>query len=185
MKRLHVGIIVVLLAVGVAGVAFAVGLEDDDPAPKLPRATTTLAEGQASDGKYTISAVDTEPDSTMFCFEIATERQRGHGCVPVPPAGDLDAEALMPRRTLLGTDRFASLLAPKGVEGMRVVDPGGEVIAEARAVSIERFGQLLVATWGGEIVTSRRPDPDRTLELIDEHGEVVGAVPFPGFGKAS
>jgi hypothetical protein len=91
----------------------------------------------------------------------------------------------MPRRTLLGKDRFASLLAPEGIVGMRVVDPGGEAIAEARAVSIDEFGQLLVATWGGEIVTSRRPDPDRTLELIDKRGEVAGAVPFPGFGKAS
>src|SRR5215218_8027335 len=130
MKKSRITLVVAAIAafLGIAGVAFALVGNDDKPVPELPApALGVVAEGTAPSGNpYTISKVDLNGGSTMFCYEIATKAAKGQGCTPIPDAnGEFEGKPVKPGFTLLGTDRFVTILAPDGVKTVQVSTAGG------------------------------------------------------------
>lgn len=140
--------VAILAALSTVGAAVAVVQDGGPTTVHEADVTAVLAEGPApSGGTYRVSSLDTDAPSTSYCYEIATDAVRGQGCMPSPSEGDT---APTPRKTNLGTDRFASSLVPSGIYSLRVRGPGDQIIAESRpGVAIEAVGRLLVATWGG------------------------------------
>ncbi len=183
MAKSRIALIVAAIAafLGVAGVAFALAGDDDRSVPEVPAPTLgVVAQGTAPSGSpYTISKVDLDGGSTMFCYEIATKAAKAQGCTPIPDArGQFEGKPVKPGQAVLGTDRFVSVLAPDGVEKMRVTT-GDDTVA-ARSIAIDGVGRLLVATTGGPLVTSDAPDPDRVAQFLDSQDRVVREQPLPG-----
>ena len=182
MAKSRIALIVAAIAafLGVAGVAFALVGDDDRSVPEVPApALGVVAQGTAPSGPYTISKVDLDGGSTMFCYEIATKAAKAQGCTPIPDAkGQFEGKPVKPGQAVLGTDRFVSILAPDGVETMRVTT-GDDTVA-ARSIDIDGVGRLLVATTGGAPVTSDAPDPDRVAQFLDSQDRVVREQPLPG-----
>jgi hypothetical protein len=186
-RRLHVIPIAVIGAavLGVAGVALAV--VGDDGRDVIAPVTTlgVVAGGTAPSGKpYTVSRIDAGRDSTMFCSETSMAEASAQGCQPIPDEdGQVGGRPLSPSLRLLGTDRFISVLAPKGVDGMRVTTPGSDAPdVSAHAIEVDGAGRLLLATVGGAPVTSDAPDPERVVQLLDSRGRVVQELPVPRIG---
>ena len=165
------------------GTAWAVTQADN--APGLPAPTAGIvAQGTAPSGAtYTISGIDPqhvgEDPSDAFCFEIATPAASGQGCDPVPDeAGLIDGRPQRPSFALLGSDRFFTAIAPRGVEAMDV-----RVVGQGNAGTSQSFdagpaGTLLVAIVGGRMTGSRDPSASRDYEvrLLDADGRSVRAI---------
>jgi hypothetical protein len=143
-----------------------------------------VAEGAAPSGNpYTISKVDLNNGSTMFCYEIATKVAKGQGCTPIPDAkGEFDGKPVKPGFTLLGTDRFVTILAADGVKTMQVSTVGGHT-ETARSIDVAGVGRLLVAAIGGPPVSSETPDAERTVQFLDGQDRVVGEQSLPSIPR--
>jgi hypothetical protein len=171
-------------AIGAAGgTAWAVTQADD--APDLPAPTAGIvAQGTApSGGSYTISRIDPQQvgqdPSSAFCFEIATPAASGQGCDLVPDeAGRINGEPQRPSFSLLGSDRFFTAIAPRGVEAMKVAIVGQGDAGTSRSLDAGPAGRLLVVVVGGRMTGSRDPSASRDYEvrLLDAHGRSVRAV---------
>lgn len=179
MNRSRVALIAAVSAafLGVAGVAFALVDGQDSTPDQIPAPVIgVLAEGIAPSGnRYTISEIDANQGSTVFCFEISTAAASGQGCDAVPDrAGEYQGRPVKPGWALLGTDRFVTMLAPPDVATMRVTAPGSDKdIATVRSIEIDGVGRLLIAAYDGPPVTSETPDAERTVQLLGPDGRVV------------
>jgi hypothetical protein len=171
------------------GTAWAVSQADNDS--DLPAPTAGIvAQGTAPSGaSYTISRIDPqqvgEDPSDAFCFEIATPGPRAQGCDPVPDeAGLINGEPQRPSFGLLGSDRFFTAVAPRGVEAMKVAIVGQGDAGTSRSFDAGPAGRLLVAIVGGRMTGSRDPSASRDYEvrLLDAKGRSVRtiAVSDPG-----
>ena len=181
-RRLLVfGLVAAMAAAG--GTAWAVTQADN--APGLPAPTAGIvAQGTAPSGAtYTISGIDPQQvgkdPSDAFCFEIATPAASGQGCDPAPDeAGLINGQPQRPSFALLGSDRFFTAIAPRGVEAMDV-----RVVGQGNAGTSQSFdagpaGTLLVAIVGGRMTGSRDPSASRDYEvrLLDADGRSVRAI---------
>ena len=172
------------------GSAWAIAQNGDPASLTVPRPTTgELARGTApSGGTYTVSGIDpsdfgdpyfAQHPSEWFCTDLTTSSGVGtQGCSPVPDAeGRFDGKPLKPSYSLLGTDRFFSIIAPKGVTAMEVTIRGETKPASSRSIDAGSAGRLLVVAVGGPTVTSRDRSSSRDydVELLDPNRETVHA----------
>lgn len=182
-KMRLISILAVAAAVlGVAGVAVAiVQTGEENPTPPFPVGEELLRDVAPSGDPLTVSRVETKLDGDPFCYEISTGLGGSQGCQLLPDENGLyDGRPIAPGWLQLGTDRFVTIIAPKGVDGMRVSTPGSETPSvEARAIPVDNVGRLLLATFSGPPVTSERPEPAHRVELIDSNGQVVREVTVP------
>jgi hypothetical protein len=179
--------LVALFAVA-GGSAWAITQEDESPSPVVPTPTTgELARGAtASGGSYTLSGIDpvefgdpyfAEHPTEWFCSSLRTSSGPGtQGCSPVPDAeGRFNGKPLEPSYSLLGTDRFFTMVAPEGVVAMDVAVKGEAKRTSSRSIDAGAAGRLLIVTVGGPTVTSRDPSSSRDYEvrLLGQNGEVI------------
>lgn len=176
LRRVGVVVAVAVSILAVGGVAFA--LVDDDSMPGAAPATVTLTQGKASSGSdYTISRVADVTESGLFCYEFSTGMGVAQTCSKITgPNEKFDGRV---SRAIIGTDRFISIVVPSGVESMLVATPGRESV-QARSVTANGGNRLLVATIDGPPATSRTPEPDRTVQFLDDDGKVVLEAPLTG-----
>jgi hypothetical protein len=181
-----------LVAAGAAAGGTAWAVTHADNASDLPAPTAGIvAQGTAPSGApYTISRIDAqqlgEDPSNAFCFEIATPAARGQGCDPVPDeAGRISGQPQRPSFALLGSDRFFTAIAPRGVEAMEVRVVGQANAARSRSLDAGSAGTLLLATVGGRKTGSRDPSASRDYELrlLDASGRSVRAVAMSDPGE--
>jgi hypothetical protein len=188
-RRLLVfGLVAAVAAAG--GTAWAVTQADN--APGLPAPTAGIvAQGTAPSGApYTIARIDAqrlgEDPSKAFCFEIATPAARGQGCDPVPDeAGRINGQPQRPSFGLLGSDRFFTAIAPRGVEAMEVRVVGQGDAATSRSLDAGPAGRVLLAVVGGRTTGSRDPSASRDYEvrLLDANGRSVRAIAMSDPGE--
>jgi hypothetical protein len=118
-----------------------------------------------------------EHPAEWFCSQLGTSSGTGtQGCSPIPDAeGRFDGKLLTPSYSLLGTDRFFSVIAPKGVTAMAVTIRGETKPALSRSIDAGSAGRLLVVTVGGPTVTSRDRSSSRDydVELLGPNGEAL------------
>ena len=165
------------------GTAWAVTQTDN--ASDVPAPTAGIvAQGTAPSGApYTISRIDAQQvgkdPSDAFCFEIATTAASGQGCDPVPDeAGLINGQPQRPSFALLGSDRFFTAIAPRGVEAMEVRVVGQANAATSRSLDAGSAGRLLLAVVGGRMTGSRDPSASRDYEvrLLDANGRSLRAI---------
>jgi hypothetical protein len=186
-KRLLPFVLAALFVVA-GGSAWAIAQDDDSAPLAVPRPTTgELAHGTTpSGGSYSLSGIDplefgdayfAQHPSEWFCTELATSSGPGtQGCSPIPDAeGHFDGKPLRPSYSLLGSDRFFSIVAPKGVTAMAVTTRGETKPTLSRSIDAGSAGRLLVVAVGGPTVTSRDRSSSRDydVELLGPDGEVV------------
>lgn len=182
---LVLGLVAALAVAG--GTTWAIA-QDDGSSPWPAPTNDVLAVGTApSKSSYEIatidpSVVDADP-AKLFCFQIRTEdggKQVGRtqGCSPAADA--IDGRELRPGYSLLGTDRFFTMLAPEGVSSMEVSVDGnaGTGVARSEALDAGALGKLLVVMVGGPQVTSRDPASfqDYEIRLLDASGKTVREI---------
>lgn len=178
----------------VAAVAVAGGttwaIAQDDASPQWPVPTTkVLATGTApSDNSYEVAHIDPESagadPAKAFCYQIRVAdsdgRQVGRtqGCDLTAKA--LDGQELRPSYTLLGSDRFFTILAPEGVTAMEVRIKGDTEAAKSRTIDTGTVGKLLMVTVGGPIISSRNAASfqDYDVRLLGPDGETVDEIPM-------
>ena len=171
------------------GTTWAIG-QDEGTSPWPAPPTGVLATGTApSKSSYEIAAIDPKTvdvdPSEAFCFQIRTEDGgeqvgRSQGCAPTVEA--IGGQEMRPSYTLLGADRFFTMLAPEGVTSMEVEvkNAAGTALARSQALDAGELGKLLVVITGGPRVTSRDPSTfqDYEIRLLDGSGKTVDAIPM-------
>jgi hypothetical protein len=180
--RLVLTLAVAAAVLGVAGVALAiVEPGEENPAPPFPVGEELLRDIAPSGDPLKVSRVETKLDGDPFCYEISTGLGGAQGCQPLPDENGLyDGRPITPGWLQLGTDRFVTIVAPTGVDGMRVSTPDSETSSvEARMIPVDNVGRLLLATFSGPPVTSERPEPAHRVELLDSNGQVVREFTLP------
>jgi hypothetical protein len=164
-----------------ASTAWALTKGDDSGPSGFVPTTGTLAQGTApSGGRYEIFRLDPSEfdldSGEALCAEIRTPAAAGQGCNLMPDEdGLIDGQPLRPSLALLGTDRFFTTIAPKGVEAMEVSVEGEDETNTSQALDAGPAGRLLVVKVGGPMITSRDPASSRDYEvrLLGANGETV------------
>lgn len=179
-RVLVIGLTVAFAVTG--GAAWAVAQGGNSEKIGFAPATEQLVRGKAPSGhEYTISRIDPsdvgEDAEGAFCTEVRTSVAAAQHCSrPADEKGQIDGQPLRPSFSLLGTDRFFSILAPKGVTSMEVTVEGDATSpATSEAIDAGPAGKLLVTKVGGPMVTSRDPSSSRDYDvrLLDASGETV------------
>jgi hypothetical protein len=156
--------------------------------PVVPKPTTEeLARGTAPSGaSWTLAGIDpgefgdayfAEHPTEWVCTALTTSAGPGtQGCSPVPDAeGRFEGKPLKPSYSLLATDRFFTIVAPKGVAAMEVSVKGESTGTRSRSIDAGAAGKLLLVAVGGPTVTSRDPASSRDYDvrLLGSKGEAV------------
>ena len=137
-----------------------------------------MATGTAPSGlAYELSHIDASDvgadPAESFCTQDRTSAAAARGCEYV------GARPVRPSFSLLGTDRFFSIIAPEGVAAMEVRVEGqveGQTeAARSRSFDAGAAGRLLFVMVGGPMVTSRDPASSQEYEvrLLDADGNTV------------
>jgi len=178
------------------GTAWAV-TQADDSAPDRPTTppvpTGKVAAGTAPSGDtYTVSRLDpaqfkADP-ATWFCREIVTQAASSSACDPVADKNlEIDGQPLKPSFSLLGTNRFLTMLAPDRVASMELQVTGEDKTVTAKSVDAGALGTLFVAVVGGPQVTSRDPSTSRhyAVRLLGSDGQTLREITMsdPGQGE--
>jgi len=176
------------LFVAAGGSAWAFSRDAESPPTVLPKPTTgELAQGTApSGGSWRLSGIDpvefgdsyfAEHPTEWFCTALTTSSGPGtQGCSPVPDAdGRFEGKPLRPSYSLLGTDRFFTIVAAKGVTAMEVRLEGDPKTVRSRSIEAGAAGKLLLVAVGGPTVTSRdsASSRDYVVRLLGPHDETV------------
>jgi hypothetical protein len=173
------------------GTAWAVAQAGDFESGQLSRPTGMLAQGVAPSGEgYELSRID-PADRGMdaadaVCTQIRTPAAAAQGCDPVPDAdGRIHGHTWRPSLSILGSDRFFTAIAPKGVTAMAVQVEGQAKAATSRSIDAGPAGTLLIVAVGGRVVTSRDPASslDYVVRLLDANGETVNEVAMSDSGR--
>lgn len=189
MSRPIAAVLGLVAALAVAGGTTWAIAQDDAGSPWPAQPSEVLAAGTApSNSSYEIariepSRVGADP-AEAFCFQIRTVDDAGQqvgrtqGCDLTADAAD--GRELRPSFTLLGTDRFFTMLAPEGVTAMEVQISGEAKAPAAKSEALDAgaAGKLLVVTAGGPMVSSRNPASfqDYEVRLLGPSGEMVHEI---------
>jgi hypothetical protein len=176
------------LLVAAAGSAWAITRDSGSLPITVPKLTTgELARGTTpSGGSWKLSGIDPvefgDPyfaahPTEWFCTALTTSAGPGtQGCSPIPDAdGRFEGKPVRPSYSLLGTDRFFTIVAPRGVVAMDVRVAGEHTATRSRSIPAGAAGQLLLVAVGGPTVTSRDPASSReyAVRLLGPGGETV------------
>jgi hypothetical protein len=166
----------------VAGTAWAVvqDADDADPSGVVPP-SVELVHGRAPSGaSYTVSRIDAsalgESGTGTFCTQITTPAGGAQGCDPVPDAdGRINGQPWRPSFAQLGTDRFFTAVAPKGVTSMEIRVKGSAEATRSQSIDAGAAGMLLLVVVEGRQVTSSDPASSRDYEvhLLDANADKV------------
>jgi hypothetical protein len=176
------------LFVVAGGSAWALGHDGDPPPGVAPKPTTgELARGTTPSGQsYTLSRIDpvefgdpyfAKHPTEWFCTTLTTSAGPAtQGCSPIPDQeGRFEGKPLEPSYSLLATDRFFTIVAPKDVDAMEVTVDGEAEAIRSRSIDAGSAGKLLIAAVGGPVVGSRDPSSSRDygVRLLRADGETV------------
>ena len=187
-RKRFLSIALAALFVVAGGSAWALAQDGDAPPPVVPKPTTgELARGTTPSGEsYTLAGLDpvefgdpyfADHPTEWFCTALTTSAGAGtQGCSPVPDAeGQFEGKPLKPSYSLLATDRFFSVIAPKNVTAMEVSVNGETEATRSRSIDAGSAGKLLIVAVGGPVVSSRDLSSSRNYEvrLLGANGETV------------